>query len=97
MSKTAHRKTKAGPPKTKAAVGAPPVLLVTGVSGAGKSSALKALEDLGYEAVDNLPVSLIGRLANPDGVPHPLALRPGVYLVSWTGAAGSGIQRLSVL
>ena len=40
-----------------------PLLLVTGVSGAGKSSALKVLEDLGYEAVDNLPVSLIGRLS----------------------------------
>ena len=34
------------------------VILVTGMSGAGRSSALKALEDLGYEAVDNLPLSL---------------------------------------
>ena len=31
----------------------PPILLVTGLSGAGKSVALKALEDIGYEAVDN--------------------------------------------
>ncbi|MEX0695383.1 MAG: RNase adapter RapZ [Rhodospirillales bacterium] len=38
------------------------VLLVSGVSGAGKSSALKLLEDIGYEAVDNMPLSLIGRL-----------------------------------
>ena len=38
------------------------VLLVTGVSGAGKSSALKLLEDLGYEAVDNMPLSLVSRL-----------------------------------
>lgn len=38
------------------------IILVTGVSGAGKSSALKVLEDLGYEAVDNMPLSLIGRL-----------------------------------
>jgi UPF0042 nucleotide-binding protein len=37
----------------------PPVLLVTGLSGAGKTTALKALEDLGYEAVDNLPLSLL--------------------------------------
>ena len=29
--------------------------LVTGLSGAGKSTALKVLEDLGYEAIDNLP------------------------------------------
>ena len=74
MSKTARRKTKAGPAKTKAAVGTPPVLLVTGVSGAGKSSALKALEDLGYEAVDNLPVSLIGRLVTPGDFPRPIAV-----------------------
>jgi len=47
---------------------------VTGVSGAGKSSALKALEDLGYEAVDNLPVSLIGRLVTPGDFPRPTAI-----------------------
>jgi UPF0042 nucleotide-binding protein len=33
----------------------PDVVIVTGVSGAGKSSALKTLEDLGYFCVDNLP------------------------------------------
>ena len=38
------------------------VVLVTGMSGAGRSSALKVLEDLGYEAIDNLPLSLLGRL-----------------------------------
>jgi len=41
------------------------VLLVTGMSGAGKTSALKALEDLGYEAIDNVPLSLIFNLAQP--------------------------------
>jgi UPF0042 nucleotide-binding protein len=46
----------------------PPVLLVTGLSGAGKSTALKVLEDLGYEAVDNLPLSLLAPLlAAPAG------------------------------
>jgi len=38
------------------------VLLVSGVSGAGKSSALKQLEDIGFEAVDNMPLSLISRI-----------------------------------
>lgn len=33
--------------------------LITGLSGAGKSSALKVLEDLDYEAIDNLPVTLL--------------------------------------
>ncbi|HLG16613.1 MAG TPA: RNase adapter RapZ [Blastocatellia bacterium] len=36
-----------------------PVVIVTGISGSGMSSALKAFEDLGYLAVDNLPVQLI--------------------------------------
>mgnify|MGYP001546917517 FL=1 len=35
------------------------LLVVSGMSGAGKSSALKIVEDLGYEAVDNLPLSLL--------------------------------------
>ncbi|KQM65848.1 nucleotide-binding protein [Sphingomonas sp. Leaf17] len=38
------------------------LLLVTGLSGAGKSTALKTLEDLGWEVVDNLPLSLLDRL-----------------------------------
>jgi RNase adapter protein RapZ len=38
------------------------ILLVTGMSGAGKSTALKTLEDLGWEAVDNLPFVLLDRL-----------------------------------
>lgn len=38
------------------------VLLVTGMSGAGRSTALKTLEDIGYEAFDNLPVSLVPAL-----------------------------------
>ncbi|HZD25784.1 MAG TPA: RNase adapter RapZ [Alphaproteobacteria bacterium] len=46
---------------------APPVhvVLITGLSGAGKTSALKAMEDLGYEAIDNLPLSLMRRLVAP--------------------------------
>ncbi|WP_340313307.1 RNase adapter RapZ [Rhizorhabdus argentea] len=38
------------------------ILFVTGMSGAGKKTALKALEDMGWETVDNLPVSLLDRL-----------------------------------
>ena len=45
------------------------LVLVTGMSGAGKSTALKILEDLGYEAIDNLPLSLLSDLvqARDDG------------------------------
>ena len=52
---------------------AAPLLLVTGVSGAGKNSALKVLEDLAYEAVGNLPVSLIRRLVADGIFPIPSA------------------------
>lgn len=37
----------------------PQLVVVTGMSGAGKSSALHALEDIGFESVDNLPVALL--------------------------------------
>lgn len=40
------------------------LVLVTGMSGAGKSTALKMLEDMGYFCVDNLPVPLIPKLAD---------------------------------
>ena len=38
-------------------------VIVTGMSGAGKSTALKVLEDAGYFCVDNLPISLIEKFA----------------------------------
>lgn len=39
------------------------LVVVTGISGAGKASALKAFEDLGYHAVDNLPLELLTEFA----------------------------------
>ena len=53
------------------------LLLVTGMSGAGKTTALKALEDSGWEVVDNLPLSLLDKLlAIPGPVGEPSAERP---------------------
>lgn len=49
------------------------LLVVTGMSGAGKSTALKALEDLDHEAVDNLPLGLIDALLSPAARTRPLA------------------------
>ena len=49
------------------------VVLVTGMSGAGKTTALKALEDMNYEAVDNLPLSLLNSLVAPD-FQRPMAI-----------------------
>ena len=39
------------------------LVIISGMSGAGKASALKTFEDLGYYCVDNLPVGLIGNFA----------------------------------
>lgn len=50
------------------------VVLVTGPSGAGRSTAINALEDLGYEAIDNLPLSLLPRLLDGPAPEKPLAL-----------------------
>ena len=49
------------------------VVLVTGLSGAGRSTALKVLEDLGYEAIDNLPLGLLGSMAQ-EGEPIALGI-----------------------
>src|SRR5215831_1619089 len=49
------------------AVGAPnktELVIITGVSGSGKGTVLKALEDLGYYSVDNLPIDLIQTFAD---------------------------------
>jgi len=42
---------------------APELVIITGMSGSGKASVLKAFEDLGYYCVDNLPIELIPRFA----------------------------------
>ena len=38
-------------------------VIVTGMSGSGKTHALKMLEDMGYFCVDNLPLELVGKFA----------------------------------
>lgn len=39
-----------------------PVIIITGLSGSGKSTALRALEDIGYFCIDNLPIDLVPKL-----------------------------------
>ena len=50
------------------------LVIVTGPSGAGRSTAIAALEDMGYEVIDNLPLSLIPRLLAGAPLARPLAL-----------------------
>lgn len=50
------------------------IVIVTGPSGAGRSSAINALEDAGFEAIDNLPLSLVPRLLDGPPLLRPIAL-----------------------
>ena len=63
--KPAKPKTK-GRKSARAAAQSKPekeLVIVTGISGAGKASALKAFEDLGFHAVDNLPLGMLAEFA----------------------------------
>jgi len=50
------------------------VVLVTGPSGSGRATAIHALEDLGFEAIDNMPLTLLPRLLSGPPIGHHLAL-----------------------
>ena len=56
MPRKTVRKQQANPRKTE-------LVIITGLSGSGKGSVLKALEDLNFYSVDNLPVELIPKFA----------------------------------
>lgn len=74
------------------------LVLVTGMSGAGRSTTLAVLEDLGFDAVDNLPLAFLPRLAQSarsDDEARPLAI--GVDIRSrdfGVGALREEIRRL---
>jgi UPF0042 nucleotide-binding protein len=51
-----------------------PLVLVTGPSGAGRTTAINVLEDLDFEAIDNLPLRLVPALVNAGGADRPLVL-----------------------
>jgi UPF0042 nucleotide-binding protein len=67
------------------------LVLVTGLSGAGRTTAIAALEDLGYEAIDRMPLALIPRLFEGEPLPSPLAL--GVDAKT-RGFSASGLAEL---
>ncbi|MBQ9550696.1 MAG: RNase adapter RapZ [Lachnospiraceae bacterium] len=62
-------------------------VIVTGMSGAGKSTSLKMLEDLGYFCVDNLPVPLIGKFAELSYEPNSELEKVAVGIDVRTGLA----------
>src|SRR5258708_36785767 len=96
LKKVTHAAGKPAVRKARGRKGEPhaaELVIITGMSGSGKASALKAFEDLGYYCVDNLPVELIPRFAE-------LALRSGE--IPRTGlvvdvAEGSQLQKLPAI
>ena len=78
------------------------ILLVSGLSGAGKTTALKTLEDMGWEVVDNLPLVLLDRLLDtPLPAGHggeddrPLAL--GIDAIAHAGALEAKGKTIAVM
>jgi len=61
--KPVSRSKKAKPSPVRNLDEARELVIITGLSGSGKLSALKAFEDLGYYAVDNMPIELVPRFA----------------------------------
>ncbi len=75
-----------------------PMLVVSGMSGAGKSTTLKALEDMGYEVVDNLPLALAEALiAGSNSGPETRPLAFGIDIRTRAFAAEPLVDRLRAL
>ena len=68
----------------------PELVIITGLSGSGKGSVLRALEDLGFYSVDNLPVDLIPKFAELTG--DNLSIRRAALVIDIR--EGEGLKRL---
>jgi UPF0042 nucleotide-binding protein len=80
-----------------------PILLITGMSGAGKSTVLKTLGDLGWEIVDNLPLLLLDRLLDTPRAQGqmddstPLAIGIGSQTRDFDAIASSGVSAICAI
>jgi len=84
------RRARRKKPKPTAA----PLVIITGLSGSGKGSLLKAFEDFGYYCVDNLPVSLIPTFADLTVQSGEAVQRVALVVDIREGAALRGLPRL---
>jgi UPF0042 nucleotide-binding protein len=66
-SKPSPRASAAVPPAKPLKKPDKELVILTGISGAGKASALRSFEDLGFHAVDNLPLELLPEFARLGG------------------------------
>lgn len=69
-------------------------VIVTGMSGAGKSTALKMLEDAGYYCVDNLPVPLIGKFFELVNMPNSEVSKTALGVDVRTGQAFKELEKV---
>lgn len=67
-------------------------VIVTGMSGAGKSTALKMLEDMGYFCVDNLPIMLLPKFAEMIATPNAEIDKVALGIDIRSGAALEGME-----
>ena len=70
------------------------ILIVSGLSGAGKSGALRTLEDLGYLCVDNLPSGLMGHFLELCRSAQPPIERVAVVIDSRTSVFRYSTERM---
>ncbi|HEX6329678.1 MAG TPA: RNase adapter RapZ [Actinomycetota bacterium] len=99
-SRTRDRTPAAGTGRTRRRPAGPGFTIITGLSGAGRSEAARCLEDLGYFVVDNLPPSLLAKMAElaskpggPGKVAIVLDVRGGVFF----GELSRALQELEEL
>lgn len=93
MARAARRKAAKTARRKKAPARRIELVIITGLSGSGKGTALKALEDLGYYSVDNLPIDLIPKFAElTHAVPN---IRRAAIVVDIR--EGSGLDRFPAL
>ena len=50
------------------------LILVSGPAGAGRTTAIRSLEDLGFEAIDNLPLDLVQSVLKPEKTSENIAI-----------------------
>lgn len=67
-------------------------VIVTGMSGAGKSTALKMLEDMGYFCVDNLPIMLLPKFAEMTSTPNTEVNRVALGIDIRSGQSLDGLE-----
>ncbi len=70
------------------------LVIVTGMSGAGKSTALKMLEDMGYFCVDNLPIPLLTRFVEMFSVPEEKIKKIALGIDVRGGQDFGGLQKV---